>query len=648
MAHRTVRGAMLIPMSVAGRLSTPGAPAAPVGSPAETPAARQRRGVPAGSDSSIGAVHAGRVPHARSAQRSPARASLSVALRLVVICLVALAAIEVGSPSGTAGSMSWWQANAMPLSALVFAAMGWLAWSRRPANRTGAIMVVGAGLLLASSLVNVPIGWLGAVSTVLATATLSLLVHLLLAFPSGTLRGTTARMTVIAGYGVSLVLQMPLYLFDPARSPDGMLAIVDRPDLAAIASRVQQGAGAAVMVVTATICAARLAHARPQARRVLAPLYLYGILAVIAVPLLPQVIVPLTGMSPATSALLQVAVISVVPIAVGASMLLGGFARTSEVQELEAWLGTHAGGHEPIRDAMAAALGDTSLRLAFWVADPPGYVGGRGQPVDAPGTGSGRACVTVRLADAPVAAIEYDAALIDDPELVAAAGRVLALALDRERLTAALLASEREVRRSRVRIVEAGDRARHRIAQNLHDGLQADLVLLGLQAQNIADIDGAATDVAEAAQALRRQIDRASDELRALVHAVMPPALAQQGLTSALEDLADRMPIPTVVNGGVPADLPPAVQATAYFIVAEAMTNAIKHAGAKRITVHLGSVDGVVTVRVGDDGVGGAERARAGLGLSGMRDRVDALGGRLTVQSPAGAGTDVVAELPCE
>lgn len=630
---------MLFGMSAAGRLRTPGAP--------EVVAA----GIPAAAMPPGPAAHNAATAHPKRSrpERSQARVSLAVALRMVIGCLLLIAAIELATPTDVSGpgDAAWWQANAMPLSALIFAAMGWFAWARRPANRTGAIMVVGSALLLAAGLVDVPVHVLGAVSAVLATAVLAVLVHLLLAFPSGTLRTATARATVFAGYGVSLVLQAPLYLFDPARSPEGMLAIANRPDLAALGARVQQTAGAVVMVVTASICAVRLVRARPHARRVLAPLYLYGILAVIAVPLLPQVIRPLTGISPSTSALLQVVVISVVPIAIGACMLLGGFARTGEVQELGAWLGAHARGRESIRDAMARALGDSSLKLAFWASDPPGFVDAQGRPVEMPGTAPGRSCVIVRLADFPVAAIEYDDALIDDPDLVAGAGRVLALALERERLTAALLASEQELRRSRMRIVEAGDRARDRIAQNLHDGLQADLVLLGLQAQGIADIPGAGSEVAAAAQTLRRRIDQASDELRALVHAVMPPALVQQGLTSAVEDLADRTPIPTVVSGRVSVDLPLAVQSTAYFIVAEAMTNAIKHAGAQRIAVHLGSADGLVTVRVSDDGVGGARHARAGLGISGMRDRADALGGRLIVQSPAGAGTEVIAELPC-
>ena len=623
LARGGTRDVMLSGMSIAGRLHRPEV------APVET--------------------RAGDVP----APRSPAAASLAVALRILGVCLLAHAAIEVAFPSDTAAAAdhtdaSWWQATAIPLSALVFAAMGWLAWARRPANRTGAIMVVGAALLLAAGLANLPIAVFGAIATVLATAVLALLVHLLLAFPSGTLRTTTARVTVLAGYGVSLVMQVPLYLFDPASSPGGVLAAANRPGLAAAGAWAQQGAGAAVMLVTATICATRFARAKPHARWILAPLYLYGILAVIAVPLLPQLIVPLTGLSEATSSVLQVAVITVVPIAVGACMLLGGFARTSEVQELGAWLGARTHERESIRDALARALGDPSLRLMFWAPDPPGFVDGDGHPVSLPDPDGGRAFVTVRLAEAPVAAIEYDAALIEDPELVAAAGRVLALALEREQLTAALLASEREVRRSRIRIVEAGDRERDRIAQNLHDGLQADLVLLGLQAQGIADIPGAGTDVANAARALRRRIDEAAADLRALVHAVMPPALTQQGLTSAVEDLADRMPIPTLVTGSVSADLPPQVQSTAYFIVAEAITNAIKHAGAGRVAVHLGSVDGLVTIRVSDDGMGGATHGRAGMGLAGLRDRADALGGRLIVQSPAGAGTELIAELPCE
>jgi signal transduction histidine kinase len=255
--------------------------------------------------------------------------------------------------------------------------------------------------------------------------------------------------------------------------------------------------------------------------------------------------------------------------------------------------------------------------------------------------------VEVERAGDRLGAIVYDAALIADPELVRRAGRVVALAVESERLTARLRASEEALRRSRSRLVEAGDRERRRIAQDLHDGLQVRLVLLGLQAARLAlDADGPA-GCREGATALRTGLDAAAAELRDLVHAVMPAPLVERGLCAATEDLVDRVPVPTRLSLGVPDGVLPApVQNTAYFVVAEGLANALKHARATQLSVRVAHEGHRLVVEVGDDGVGGAD-LDAGTGLRGLADRVDVLGGTLRVTSPDGAGTRLVAELPC-
>jgi signal transduction histidine kinase len=227
-----------------------------------------------------------------------------------------------------------------------------------------------------------------------------------------------------------------------------------------------------------------------------------------------------------------------------------------------------------------------------------------------------------------------------------AAGRVAALAMDRQRLTAELLASQKMLRQSRGRLVEAADRERRRIAQDLHDGLQPRLVMLALEAQRLASQPGLATPVTEAALALRAQIDAASSELRELVYAVMPAPLVEQGLGAATEDLADRIPVPTELDLSVDEPLPDLVASTAYFVVAEALANAVKHAGASKLAVQMARQGSLLTVAVSDDGVGGAVPG-GGLGLRSLADRVEALGGLLAIDSPVGRGTRLVAELPC-
>jgi signal transduction histidine kinase len=225
-------------------------------------------------------------------------------------------------------------------------------------------------------------------------------------------------------------------------------------------------------------------------------------------------------------------------------------------------------------------------------------------------------------------------------------GGVVAVVVDRERLTADLVASRAALRLSRVRILEAGDSERRRIAQDLHDGLQSRLVLLAMRAGGLVQ---SATDpvLARDAQELCAGLDAAITDLRRLVHGVMPAVLLERGLHAAVGDLADRMPIPVRLVVPEPVgSLPAAVETTAYRVVAEALTNALKHSGAADLEVCIERSAQRLWVEVRDDGVGGAVGA-LGSGLRGLADRVDGLGGRLSVTSPAERGTVVAAELPC-
>lgn len=205
---------------------------------------------------------------------------------------------------------------------------------------------------------------------------------------------------------------------------------------------------------------------------------------------------------------------------------------------------------------------------------------------------------------------------------------MIALAFDRERLVV-------ELRASRSRLVVAADDERRRIARDLHDGLQSRLVFLAVQAGTGAD-----------AGALRVGIEAAIDELRDLVDGVMPAQLTECGLPAAVEDLADRLPTPIVLSvTGFEHRLAPEVETAAYFVVSEAIVNAVKHAGGATLAVSLDQSDGHVSIEVADAGGGGA-RIGSGTGMRGMDDRVAALGGRLAVES-ADSGTRVRAVIPC-
>jgi signal transduction histidine kinase len=572
--------------------------------------------------------------------------SLRWALVMLTVAAVLFGAVEIAELAYLPGNDPLWVFVLYPAAGLVYVVAGVVAWWRRPSNRLGTIMVFAGLVILVVNLGAFDVPVLAAVGLVLAVLPLAVVVHLVLAFPSGRLRSPLARWTVASGYVVSLVFEVPLYLFDPQASPGGILAVSSRPGVVLAATWAQRGIGIAVVSVACVILGWRFRQATPRQRRVLGPLYVYGMVTVLFIPLTPDVIAPLAGLSPTMTAGLQVMLMMGVPVAFAAGLLLGGFARTGEIQELGAWLGASAASRQSLTQALARALGDASVEVAYWVDERQAYVDAQGEPLDLPGPASGRGQVAIILDGRRIGALLYDAVLIDDPALVEAAGRVVAIAMDRDRLTAELLASREELRRSRARLVEAADGERRRIARNLHDGMQMKLVLLALKAQSIAGLPGASSAVAGAATALRSDMDSAAAELRELVHDVMPAPLMERGLGAAAQDLVDRLPVPTRISLAVDETLPGPVSSAAYFILNEALANAVKHARATKLGVELAEHDHTLRLEVTDDGVGGVA-ASEGLGLRSIADRVDVLGGSVHVHSPAGAGTQIVVELPC-
>jgi PAS domain S-box-containing protein len=199
-----------------------------------------------------------------------------------------------------------------------------------------------------------------------------------------------------------------------------------------------------------------------------------------------------------------------------------------------------------------------------------------------------------------------------------------------------------ELAASRARIVEAGDEERRRLERNLHDGAQQRLVSLALNLRMAARRYPEAGDALDAASA---ELAQALDELRELARGIHPAILSDRGLQPALEALAVRAPLPVRVVVALEEELPEAVEACAYYVVAEALTNACKYAQASAVDVRIASRDGTARIEVADDGVGGADPSR-GTGLQGLADRVAALDGHLQVDSPPGAGTTVRVEFP--
>jgi signal transduction histidine kinase len=529
------------------------------------------------------------------------------------------------------------------VSAWVYVFAGLLAWGRRPNNRLGAIMVFAGFALLLDLFNNLPSTLLSSFGVTVATLPLAVVVHLLLAFPTGTLRSALARGTVIAGYVVCLALQIPLYLFGP---PGSALSVADRPGLLRAATWTQRAAGLAVMIATTYILARRWQDSSPGAHRVLGPLYLYGVFAVLFVPVSASVFAPALGWSPYLEFMLQAGEVGLVPVLFTIAVLRGGFARTGEVQELTTWLAADASRQQTLVQGLAMTLGDPSVELVYWSADQDGYVDRDGRPATLPGGEQPRAAQEIRIQSRLVGAVIYDTTLNPEPEEVGAIGQVVALAVDRDRLTAELAASREALRRSRARIVEAGQRERREVALALHDGLQGRLVMLSIRAGRIATAGEVSLATGAEAQKLCRELDQAASDLRDVLHRIMPAALIERGLEAALEDLMDRTPMRTSLSVVAPATrLPDYLEGLAYFVVAEALTNALKHSHGDLITVSVTVDADSIRLGVQDNGQGGA-LVNDGLGLRAMQDRLDALGGTLHVSDAPTGGTHLVAVLP--
>jgi signal transduction histidine kinase len=294
-----------------------------------------------------------------------------------------------------------------------------------------------------------------------------------------------------------------------------------------------------------------------------------------------------------------------------------------------------------LETTMARALSDPTLELGLWQAESGSYTRMDGTAL--PAVDPSRSLFHVRRGDAHVAVLVHDPSLDVEPLLLDSITRAASLPIDNARLQAEVLARLEEVRASRQRIVTATYEERRRIERDLHDGAQQRLVSLALSLRRARDQVGQ-----QSAEMLDRVAEELSDavrELRELARGIHPASLTEEGLAAAIESLADRTPLQVIVD--VPDDaMSDDVAAAAYFTACEAITNAVKHGQAAHLAIRGEIRDGVFYLEVSDDGIGGASTSTGG-GLQGLVDRLEALGGRLDVNSAPGAGTVLRAELPC-
>ena len=481
---------------------------------------------------------------------------------------------------------------------LALLAAGVAMWTRRRSSGSGPLIALAGAAWLA-----------GDVWSTLAYAHRGPLVHALLTYPSGRTRSPLIVAVIAIAYVDGLVPEL-------ARAPWPTVALT-----------------AAIVGVAAW----RRASAGGLERRVrTAPLLgaaaIGGALALAAIG-------RLAGIGTETAAWAYEAAIAVTAGVLAHDLLSGRTARaaaTGLVVDL-------ADRQEPraLRDTLARTIGDPALRIDYRVGEQ--WVDEAGQPVQLPLQNSeGREVTIVEHGGAPVAALVHDPAALRDETLARSVAAAVRLALANVRLQADVAERVRDVTASRLRLVEAGDEQRRRLREQLRGGAERGL---GDVSGELAELAvGRQGQTAAALGALVAELDGARSDLARFAQGVHPRALTERGLNAALSELTDQAVVPVVLD--VPdRRFPGPQEAAVFFVCSEGLANVAKYAEASVVRIAVAAIGPRLVVRVIDDGRGGADTAR-GSGLRGLADRVESLGGTLSVTSPLGAGTRLEAELP--
>ena len=527
--------------------------------------------------------------------------------------------------------------------------------ARQPNGRLWKLIFLYLVATEVNALVFVPDSLVWSVVRVVDVVGLAVFIHLLLAFPSGYLHDRFDRVVVVFAYALVTAWSLnQLLLWGEwafACNPScirNVFVIWPNPELydwLRNAITVIGIAGLFPLVLVGLVRHWRQAGA--AGRRTLLPL-------IVGVPLLLVSAGADIGsreldfqpgidlFESASGLVIRLIVPAIVPLG-----LLIGILRARWSQGRIAGLVVELGRGVPVgglRDVLARALGDPTLELAFAGPSGSGFVDAHGLPVELPVADGSRTITRLERDGELVGVLVHDPEVESEaPGLVEVVGNAARLALENERLAAEVRAQLEEVRASRARVVEAADAERRRVERNLHDGAQQRLVALAMRLQVAKETTPWASVLLDEATA---ELQMAIGEVRGLARGIHPTILTEAGLHAAIDALAERTPVPVTV------DIPdrrydPQVEATAYFVVAEALTNVARYAGATEAHVSADQDHGRLVVTIVDDGRGGADPA-AGSGLRGLADRLDAMDGRLTVSSPSDGGTIVRAELPLD
>jgi signal transduction histidine kinase len=517
---------------------------------------------------------------------------------------------------------------------------GLAAWARRPDTPIGRRLVALGLLSFTDALLRSNDASIFTVGNLVAASSAAVLANVVVTYPSGRTETRLERVVLTGTYGVVAffcIARATTTDFGPrcVRCPDNHLYVGGYPDVFDAVNRVSAVLVALAATGIAIVLAAKWRRSGRAARRVLGPPY---VSAAVIVALLIATHPSFDNRGPtAGGGLVVTLALFSFPITIAIGLTRGHMARAA-ASDLLIDL-AHDG---DLEEATARALGDPTARLFRSV--PAGFL----EPT-APQTSvaPGRRRAIVERGGRQLGVVEHDAALADEPERLTAVLSAIGLALDRARLADEVQTQLDLVASSRARIVAAADEERRRIERNLHDGAQQRLVGASMLVRRARSRAQAAGDAEQAAllTSAANEVDQGLREIRELARGLQPPMLTDRGLVAALECLAEAASIPTSVRSRLEDRPASVVETAAYFVASESLANAAKHAHATSVVITAERCDDDLIVRIDDDGHGGAVVVDRG-GLAGLRDRVEALGGALLVDSRPGRGTTVMARLP--
>ena len=525
---------------------------------------------------------------------------------------------------------------------LSYVLCGLLAWRHRPASRFGSLMIAAGFINFASTLVwatrDVPYT-LGQALDLLPPV---LFLHVFLAFPDGRLRGRSVQGLVAASYVTAIALELVRMHFGDF-GPRNLLEGHANPATAETVRQVQLTLVSVFCLAGVGVLASRRRQAGRPLRRSLALLIDAFAFSLVMLAFL-FVSSAFDGPWVAQIRWATFVTLALAPIVFLTGLLQARLARSALgdlVVELRADLAP-----SDLRDALARDLRDPSLDLAYWLPEFDTYADVDGRPLDLSDLGRSRVTTLIDRNGEPVAALLHDTSLQDEPELLAAATAAAGIAVENGRLQAELRARLDELRGSRARLIDAGQKERQRLERDLHDGAQQRLIALSLDLSLLEERLAGDSEATTSLDRAKREIAISLEELRDVAHGLHPAVLTGHGLQVALESVAARASVPVRLTVKLDGRLQERLEVAAYYVVSESLVNIAKHAHATSATIDVARANGHVVVEIVDDGIGGADTER-GSGLRGLADRVEALGGRLRVWTPHGGGTRVKAEIPC-